>query len=277
MSQSIIEAASPSVGELACCIGCRTPLAGRDHCPGCLRAYPARDDITEACDPLCGRNRTVASFYDGPGWMRFRKWERLFLALQGGARRARRSILRHLDLASNSPARLLEVGIGDGENLRFFPRSWTVYGVDIARTQLVACAERYPQMKRRLALAAAERLPFPDESFDACYSIGGFTYYEDHEAALQEMRRVTRAHGPVVVADERPGLHRAGIGHLIGWPAVDERWLRLLGLDREFLSMVLHYDVDLDAVSAKAWPAATRVPIWHHLGYCLIHPPSGVA
>ena len=99
---------------------------------------------------------------------------------------------------------------------RFLPRTWTVYGVDIARTQLVACRDRYPRMNGRLAWAEAECLPFPDGTFDACYSIGGFTYYEDHAAALREMRRVTRAGGPVVVADEIPGMHRAGIGHLIG-------------------------------------------------------------
>ena len=80
---------------------------------------------------------------------------------------------------------MLEVGIGDGENLGFLPRSWTVYGVDIARTQLVACRDRFPRMSGRLAWAEAERLPFPDATFDACYSIGGFTYYNDHAAALR--------------------------------------------------------------------------------------------
>ena len=102
------------------------------------------------------------------------------------------SILRHIPAPERRPARLLEVGIGDGENLRFLPGSWTVYGVDIARTQLVACCRRFPRMRGRLARAEAERLPFPDGTFDACFSIGGFTYYDDHAAALREMRRVTR-------------------------------------------------------------------------------------
>ena len=167
---------------------------------------------------------------------------------------------------------MLEVGIGDGENLGFLPRSWTVYGVDIARTQLLACRDRFPRMKGRLAWAEAERLPFPDATFDACYSIGGFTYYEDHAAALREMRRVTRAAGPVVVADETPGMHRAGIGHLIGRPALDKFWLRQLGLDAEFVDMVLQYDVDLRALTDQVWPDAARRPIWNRLGYCLIHP-----
>ena len=126
-------------------------------------------------------------------------------------------------------------------------------------------------MKGRLALAEAECLPFADGTFDACYSIGGFTYYADHAAALAEMRRITRDDGTVVVADEFPGMHRAGIGHLIGKPAIDKLWLRLLGLDSDFIDMVFEYDADLCTLATEVWPEAERLPIWHHLGYCLVH------
>ena len=96
-------------------------------------------------------------------------------------------------------------------------RTWTVHGVDIARTQLEACRRLHPSTTGRLAWAEAEGLPFADATFDACWSVGGFNYFRDHEAALREMRRVTRPGGPVVVADELPGLHRAGLGHLLGY------------------------------------------------------------
>jgi SAM-dependent methyltransferase len=264
--------ATPTIAELARCLDCESPLRGQDRCAGCGRLYETHDDITPAIGPLSGRNEIVAAFYDGPGWPRFRKWERLFLMLQGGARRARMSILRHLLALDVSAPRVLEVGIGDGENLRFLPAEWSVYGADISRTQLVACRDRYPRMKGRLAWSEAEHLPFPDGTFDACYSIGGFTYYEDHAVALREMRRVTRKGCPVVVADETPGMHRAGIGHLIGRPGLDAIWLRGLGLDAGFVEMVLRYDVDLRRLASQVWPDAARLPIWSHLGYCLIHP-----
>jgi SAM-dependent methyltransferase len=272
MSSSLSQTENPTLGDLARCIACNAPLEGRERCSTCDRCYPVRDDIMEAMDSPRGRNRVVAAFYNGPGWVRFRKWERMFLTVQGGARRARMSILRHVTSANRWPMRVLEVGIGDGENLRFLADSCTVYGVDVARTQLVACCRRFPRMKGRLALAEAECLPFLDGTFDACFSIGGFTYYADHAAALREMRRVTRADGPVVVADETPGMHRAGIGHLIGRPAVDRFWLGLLGLDRDFIDMVFEYDVDLPALTKDVWPEATRLPIWNRLGYCLVHP-----
>jgi SAM-dependent methyltransferase len=264
------------LGELARCLDCRAALNGSDACPDCGRAFPTEGGILEAIGPLDGRNWTVAAFYDGPGWSKFRKWERLFLAIQGGARRARMSILRHVLTLEHPTARVLEVGIGDGENLRFLPESWEVYGIDIARTQLVACARRFPSMVGRLAWAEAEQLPFPDATFDACYSIGGFTYYNDHATALKEMRRVTRGGGPVVVADENPGMHRAGIGHLIGFPAIDKLWMRQLGLDPGFIDMILSFDVDLPAVTSLTWPDAARLSIWSGLGYCLVDPKASM-
>ena len=80
-----------------------------------------------------------------------------------------------------SAARGLEVGIGDGENLALPAAGWTVYGVDIARTQLELCRDRHPEMAGRLAWAEAEDLPFDDATFDACWSVGGFNYFSDHE------------------------------------------------------------------------------------------------
>ncbi len=245
-----------SIPELAHCLDCGARIEGEASCPGCGRTYPFRDGILESIGPLTGRNRIVAAFYDGPGWRRFHAWEHAFLLLQGGARKARMEILRHiLAGASVRPgATVLEVGIGDGANLAFVPPGWTVYGVDIARRQLAATLDNHPAMAGRLAWAEAEDLPFDDATFDACWSIGGFTYYRDHEAALREMRRVTRPGDPVVVADEIPGLHRAGLGHLLGVPSFDAWWLRLLGLDRDFVDMILKLDVNLRELTGASGP-----------------------
>jgi len=258
-----------SIEELARCLSCATPLRGEPACPQCRRVYPVRDGILEAIGPLSGRNRIVAAFYDGPGWVKFKPWEQRFLMLQGGARKARTEILRHLTGLGRSQFRCLEVGVGDGANLAFLPPEWSIFGVDISRAQLAECLHRHRQLSGRLARAEAENLPFPDATFDATLSVGGFTYYRDHEAALREMRRVTKPGGPVVVADEVPGLHRAGLGHLVRIPAFDAWWLHKLGLDREFVTMALTFDVNLKAMFSRVLPEATRHPIWHGLGYCI--------
>jgi SAM-dependent methyltransferase len=269
-SPALLPAKAPSIDELARCLSCGVSIEGASRCRQCGRACAVRDGILDAIGPQSGRNRIAQAFYDGPGWIKFRRWEQGFLMLHGGVRKARMEILRHLIGTEGAPARGLEVGIGSGANLPFLPADWTVYGVDIARTQLAAAIGRQPALNGRLAWSEAESLPFDDATFDACWSVGGFNYYGDHAAALRELRRVTKPGGPVVVADEIPGLHKAGLGHLIGWRALDAWWLRKLGLDREFVNMVLDFDVDLEEIFSRAWPRAVRHRIWHGLGYCVV-------
>ncbi len=244
------------------------PATTIDDPPVLAGTFAVRGGIVEAIGRLDARNRAAAAFYDGPGWRRFRPWERLFLALHGGERRARREVLRHLPTVVN--ARVLEVGIGDGANLPLLPPGWEIHGVDIARTRLVACFGRFPAMAGRLAWARGEDLPYQDGSFDACFSMGGFNDFGDHAAALRELRRVTRPGGTLIVADEATWLLRCGIGHLLGVPAVDRWWLRALGLDRAFLDLVFDRPSDLDATVRAAWPGAERCPIWAGLGYCYV-------
>lgn len=217
---------------------------------------------------LRGRNRVAESFYNGPGWARFRFWERLFLKVQGGEARARRQILDHLNMPSY--ATVLEVGIGDGANLQLLPDDCIVYGVDIASRPLGECLHRAEAIAGRLVRAEGESLPFADAVFDACWSLGGFNYFRDHVAALLEMKRVTRPGGTMIVADEVPHLHRFGIGHLVGLKSIDVFWLRALGLDRDFIQMVFEHHFDPDSLVFEHWPNVVKHSIWGGLGYCFV-------
>ena len=78
----------------------------------------------------------------------------LFLAFQGGIGPARRQVLRHLTVAP--AARVLEVGVGDGENVPLLPPGCDLIGVDVARSRLEACRDRFPRLAGRLVLAEAE-------------------------------------------------------------------------------------------------------------------------
>jgi SAM-dependent methyltransferase len=264
-------ASSSTTAALGRCITCGTGLSADEACGGCGRRFPVVDGIVHAIDRIHGTNRIAAQFYDGPCWPRFRPWEQLFLWFQGpGPARARRQVLRHLPRVED--ARVLEVGIGAGENLSLLPAHWTIHGVDIARSQLMLCRDRFPQMAGRLAWAEAEALPFEDATFDAVYSVGGFNYFRDPIQALNEMRRVARTSAPVVVADEDPDLIRFAPGRLLGIDLFDRWALRAMGLDVEFIAMVQNYRLDVAAVARAACPRHRRLPIWNRLGYCVVDP-----
>lgn len=258
-----------SLAGLLRCLECRSPLNGRETCPTCGYSFPERKGLIEAIGPLSGRNAITEAFYGGTGWQRFRPWERAFLGLQGGNQRARKPIIAHLP--HDVSIRLLEVGIGDGDNLKLLPNTWEILGVDHTKARLEACLRRFPNMSGRLVRAEAEALPIVDASVDATLCVGGFTMFSDHATALREMRRVTKPGGPVVVADEVPWLCRFGIGHLIGIPRIDAAWLRWLGLEDAFIDMVFSLPQDLGSIAEAALPGVERHRIWGGLGYCFVH------
>jgi SAM-dependent methyltransferase len=256
--------------SLARCVACGMALAGRAECPACGHLFSEEEGILHAIGPLSGRNRVAAAFYDGPSWPRFRFWEQVFLAFQGpGVAAARRQVLRQL--VGEPGARVLEVGIGDGENIPLLSRDHEVFGVDVARGRLEACLRRFPALTGRLAWAEGESLPFVDASFDLVFTVGGINYFRDPAAALREMKRVARTGGTLIAADEIPDLYRFSLGHLLGLELLDKLALRTMGVDRDFIAMVYETPPLVEAAASNVWPGHRRIPIWNRLGYCLVY------
>jgi SAM-dependent methyltransferase len=257
------------------CVDCAAPLTAEESgitCDICGRDYPNRAGLLIAQGELTGKNRIAAAFYNSDRWRQFRPWEQLFLKTLGGLPGARMQILRHLrHLGTGS---LLEVGIGDGENVALLPRGLRISGIDIAERPLAACRDRHAGRGLFLALAEGERIPFADRSFDAVLCVGGFNFFSDPEGALREMARVTRPGGRVVVADERPDLFEWGWGHLIGLPALDTWLMKRVWLGPEFTDMVLGNRLDLAAVARSALHKLEIHSIWRGLGYCIVGTPS---
>jgi SAM-dependent methyltransferase len=257
------------------CLDCHADLALRGvagaTCKRCGRLYPTRDGLLVAQGPLTGRNRITSEFYNGERWQQFRFWEVLFLRVFGGLPGARLQILRHLEhLESGS---LLEVGVGDGENVALLPWSLNITGIDIAHRPLAACRDRHGDRDLFLALAEGERIPFADRSFDAVLCVGGFNFFSDPAQALAEMARVTRRGGRIVVADELPDLYGWGWGHLVGLPQFDDWLMKRFWFGPEFTEMVLGTRVDVAAVARSALGSHRVHSIWRGLGYCIVGSP----
>ena len=176
-------APAPSVAELARCLSCGARLQGESRCPRCAREYANRDGILEAIGPLSGRNRIVAAFYDGPGWVKFRPWEQGFLILQGGVRRARMEILQHL----HSLWAARRAWAGSRHRRGREPRIPAARLDGLWRRHRPHPARALPRSSSRDGRAAGlgrgEDLPFDDATFDATWSVGGFNYYRRSRAS----------------------------------------------------------------------------------------------
>lgn len=103
--------------------------------------------------------------------------------------------------------RVLDVGCGTGETARhLLPRAGSVQGIDLSPEQLTTAVEKDDLEGAGFVAADAESLPYRDGSFDAVVSVGSIMYWEDPEAVLRELRRVTSPGGEVLVM----GFNRRG-------------------------------------------------------------------
>lgn len=207
--------------EFLCCPVCKSSLfldtgnetemisEGDLLCSACDRSYPVRKKIVHFIDPqeLKGLNRHFERFYNriAPLYSIFTKLA--FLPF-GGERKARLEILEHLDLDGG---RTLEVSIGNGVNLTYLFEASNVgeiYGVDISIGQLSQCRRMINKREWPidLFLAMAESLPFKHETFDRVLHIGGINFFSDRKQSIDEMIRVVRPGGKVVIADEAERL-----------------------------------------------------------------------
>jgi len=99
--------------------------------------------------------------------------------------------------------RILEVGVGTGISLPGYSRANRIFGVDISAAMLCKARERVKELGldyvEGLELMDAERLNFPDESFDVVVAHYVVTAVPNPEAALDEFTRVLRPGGEIII------------------------------------------------------------------------------
>ena len=100
-------------------------------------------------------------------------------------------------LLSGVHGRVLEVGIGTGKNLPYYPRDVDLTGIDISPRMLARAKRRAESLgiSCRLIVMDAERMTFPDAAFDAVVSTFVFCSVPDPVAGLKEIRRVLKPDG----------------------------------------------------------------------------------
>jgi ubiquinone/menaquinone biosynthesis C-methylase UbiE len=277
MSGLVADASSPEswadeLDSLRCtdCAGSLQEGPAALDCKACGASYPIRDGILVVKEQTADNNQVAQEFYDSPLWPKFRFWEKFTWFCNGGERRARDKVLRHLPRQSG--LKLLDIAVGDGVYLPWMPADWRVVGIDVSWTQLQACRPRTAGRPVRLIQGEAEKLPLRDGQFDAVLSIGAFNYFNDPEGALREMVRVCRPGATVVISDELPNLTDRMIGHKLGVPGLD-RWIvaRLMNLGERFTDMVeQHRSLDVRALAARVLPGVEYREVWHGVGYVLV-------
>ena len=99
---------------------------------------------------------------------------------------------------------ILDSGCGTGVFMEaMLERGHTVVGVDISDGMVAETRKtlrRFGDGKVAVSQGAVEHLEFPDRAFDLCLCIGVLQYLKDERLALNELSRVTRTGGHVIVS-----------------------------------------------------------------------------
>ena len=99
--------------------------------------------------------------------------------------------------------RVLEVGIGTGISLPQYAPHVRIFGTDISEAMLRKAKARVAELRLKnvegLAVMDAEKLEFPDNSFDVVMAQYVVTAVPNPEAALDEFARVLRPGGEMII------------------------------------------------------------------------------
>src|SRR5205807_3890908 len=137
--------------------------------------------------------------------------------------------------------RILEVGVGTGISLPDYRRSNRLIGVDLSEPMLRKARERVVELALDhvdgVAVMDAQRLGFPDASFDVVVAQYVITVVPDPEATLDEFARVVKPDGEIILVNHigaETGLRRAferwfaPVARRLGWRP-EFPWQRLSG------------------------------------------------
>ena len=117
-------------------------------------------------------------------------------------------------VCSRARGEVLEVAIGTGRNLPFYPEGVRLTGIDFSPTMVELARERARELGMEVDLREgdAQDLPFPDESFDTVVCTLSLCNIPDDRKAVAEMKRVLRPGGRLLLLDHvraASGLGRA--------------------------------------------------------------------
>ncbi|MCP1662456.1 MAG: class I SAM-dependent methyltransferase [Methanocalculus sp. MSAO_Arc1] len=165
--------------------------------------FPIRDGIPVVLreDDLFGWNKKMQRGYS---WFSH-LYDLLYATNLGNIQKWLDELAGIIDITDGDA--VLETSVGTGQQIRNLARSGVsarFFGNDITFGMLRKCQHNCRKwgIDSGLVQGNAETLPFQDGIFDVVFHIGGINFFNEKEAAIQEMIRVAKPGASIYLSDE---------------------------------------------------------------------------
>jgi phosphatidylethanolamine/phosphatidyl-N-methylethanolamine N-methyltransferase len=149
--------------------------------------------------------------------------------------------------------RILEVGVGTGKNVSYYPKGVQVTAVELSDKMLERAQRRAQELDSEvdLRLMDAQRLSFPDATFDAAVASFVFCSVPDPVLGLRELGRVVRPGGQILLL-EHVRVNKPVIGKLMD--LLDPLVVRLMGphINRRTVENVKKAGLEIERIEELA-------------------------
>ena len=117
-------------------------------------------------------------------------------------RPGQKAIIKKMDCIESD--NVLEIGIGTGSSLQYYPKETKVVGIDISPDMLEVAKKRMVKDKihnKLISLMNGERLSFPDNTFDKVVGMYVVSVTQNPQVLVEEMKRVCKNDGDIYIVN----------------------------------------------------------------------------
>lgn len=105
------------------------------------------------------------------------------------------------EIQKSQSGKILDIGCGNGNLFTFLPDGkYELFGIDFSEN-MISEAKKNCKTKASFIVADAEKLPFDDNTFDIVVCNASFHHYIHPNIVLEEMNRVLKIGGKVLIGD----------------------------------------------------------------------------
>jgi ubiquinone/menaquinone biosynthesis C-methylase UbiE len=148
--------------------------------------------------------------------------------------------------------KVLEVGVGTGKSLPYYPKGVELVGIDISPKMLVKAKTRAKTLGVDVDLRVmdVENLQFPDKVFDFIVVTFVFCSVTDPIKGLRELARVVKDDGTILMLEHVRSENRVS-GKLMDWFNPVVRWLFGPNINRRTVENVKAAGLEVVSVESK--------------------------